>query len=129
MDSGGYEKQEYSDWAYRINYKAILSPDTLFEAVFGQVRMLIDKQPLSGDWDNPAYYYYDIGLYTNNQDGNRIDKQKRTDFTARLTQYLETESFGNHELGVGFSYQYTYGEDGQNWTGLAYDNWPGEGEE
>jgi len=118
-----YTKAVYTDYSYRINYKGILTSDTLLEIGFGQQNQDYARKPLEENYGIPQYYFYDIGQYTNNANGDRINIEKRTDFTLRLTQYLETGSFGSHELGAGVSYYSTYGEDGANWAGTDYDLW------
>ncbi len=118
-----YTKAVYTDYSYRINYKGILTQNTLLEAAFGQQDQDYSRKPLEENYGPPAYYFYDITQYTNNAGGDRINIERRTDFTLRLTQYLETGSFGSHEFGVGVSYYETYGEDGANWTGTDYDLW------
>lgn len=122
-----YTKTVYTDYSYRINYKGILTADTLLEAAFGQQDQDRIRKPLEENYGPPEYYFLDITQYTNNAAGDSISIEKRTDFTLRLTQYLETGSFGSHELGIGVSYYETYGEAGANWTGSDYDLWPGNG--
>ena len=121
-----YAKFEYKNWAYRINYKGILSTDMFIEAAFGQSNVDSKNAPLSDNYDDPAYYFYDISQYTNNVGSARINIEKRTDATSRLTYYLDSESLGKHELSAGLSYYRTYGEDGQEYTGQAYDPFPGD---
>ena len=120
-----YTKKTYTDYSYRLNYKGILSQDTLLEVAFGQQNQDLIEKPLEDNYGPPEYYFLDITQLTNNAEGDRINVEKRTDFSLRLTQYLEAGTFGNHELGVGVSYYETYGEDGANWTGRDFDLWPG----
>jgi len=122
-----YVKEVYTDYSYRLNYKGILTQDTLLEAAFGQQNQDWSRKPLEENYGPPAYYFLDITQYTNNAEGDRINIEKRTDFTLRLTQYIETGSLGSHELGVGVSYYETYGEDSAHWTGLDFDPFPGNG--
>ncbi|MHB8096016.1 MAG: TonB-dependent receptor, partial [Candidatus Aminicenantales bacterium] len=122
-----YTKSTYKDWAYRVNYKGILSTDMFIEAAFGQANQDLSRDPLNNDFDTPQYYYYDIAQYTNNASGARINVEKRTDASARLTYYLDSESLGKHELSGGVSYYKTYGEDGQDYSGRAFDPFPGNG--
>ncbi len=122
-----YTKDVYTDYAYRINYKGILSQNTLLEATLGQSDQDFNRKPLEEDYGTPQYYFYDITQYTNNAAGDRITIEKRTDLSVRFTQYLDTRSFGNHEFGAGFSYYKTYAEDSANWTGRDFDPWPGDG--
>jgi hypothetical protein len=120
-----YEKSNYEDYAVRANYRAILGPNTLLEAGFGRSFRKTRWQPLSGDMDSPAYYYNDVQAYTNNVGSMGEWKDNRTDFTTRFTQYINSSKFGNHELGAGFLYYYTYIGQWTANTGALYDPFPG----
>jgi hypothetical protein len=120
-----YTKSVYKDWAYRVNYKGILSTDMFIEAAFGQTKTDLSREPLNNDFDTPQYYFYDVAQYTNNASGARINIEKRTDASARLTYYLDSESLGKHEWSGGISYYKTYGQDGQDYSGRAFDPFPG----
>ena len=122
-----YSKTAYTDYSYRINYRGILTQNTLLEAAWGQYDRDSSEKPLEGDYGPARYYWLDIGQYTNNAVGNRINIERRTDFTARLTQYINIGSLGDHEIGAGFSYYKTYSEEGRNWTGRDFDPWTGNG--
>ncbi|MFP4082285.1 MAG: carboxypeptidase regulatory-like domain-containing protein [Candidatus Aminicenantes bacterium] len=122
-----YTKTEYTDYAYRINYKGILTENTLVEAAFGQSDEDAARKPLEENYGPPQYYFKDISQYTNNASGDRINIERRTDATVRFTQYIDSRSFGNHEIGAGLSYYKTYAEDGASWTGIDFDPWPGNG--
>jgi len=118
-----YEERDYTDYAFRGNYKGILGPNTLLEVVAGRSSRDLSVGPLSGDLQSPPIEYTDISQTTNNlyQVSNTIEK--RTDFTARFTQYLDTESFGNHEFGAGLLYYWVKREQYTDRTGKAYDLW------
>lgn len=120
-----YVKDVHQDYSWRLNYKGILSQDTLLEIAFGQQDQDWSRTPLEENFGPPEYYFLDITQYTNNAEGERITEERRTDFTLRLTQYLETGGLGSHELGVGVSYYETYGADSQLWTGTDFDPFPG----
>ena len=120
-----YTKTEYTDWAYRVNYKGILGTDMFIEAALGQTNQDLSRVPLNDDYDTPQYYYYDISQNTNNASGSRINLEKRTDASTRLTFYLDSETIGKHEWSGGVSYYKTYGEDGQDFSGRAFDPFPG----
>ncbi len=120
-----YVKDVHQDYSWRLNYKGILSQDTLLEIAFGQQDQDWSRTPLEENFGPPEYYFLDITQYTNNAAGKWITEERRTDFTLRLTQYLETGSLGSHELGVGVSYYKTYGADSQLWTGTDFDPFPG----
>jgi len=122
-----YSKTTYTDYSYRINYRGILTQNTLLEAAFGQSDQDSTLKPLEEDYGPARYYWLDILQYTNNAMGDRINIERRTDFTTRLTQYVNIGTLGDHEIGVGFSYYRTYSEEGINWTGRNFDPWPGNG--
>jgi hypothetical protein len=122
-----YTKTDYSDYAFRLNYRGILDDDTFIVAAFGQSDRDSRFMPLDEDFGPARYYWIDIGQFTNNAEWDRAIQDKRTDFTARLTRYLDLGSLGHHELGAGFSFMRTYsGEDGR-WTGKDMDLWQGNG--
>jgi len=121
-----YYKDVYTDWNYRLNYKAILTSNTLLEAAAGQQKSDWSRKPLDENSGPAQYYFYDITQYTNNYEySERINVEKRTDFSVRLTQYLDTGFLGNHELGLGMNYYYTYAEDASSWNGLDFDPFGG----
>ena len=118
-----YEKRDYTEYAFRANYKGILGPDTLLEAAIGRSSRDISVGPLSGDMQTPSISYADISQAVNNLWSNNTTIEKRTDFTARFTQYLNTESFGNHEFGAGILYYWVKRSELNDVTGKAYDLW------
>ena len=122
-----YQKTDYEDYAYRLNYKAILGPNTLIEAAVGRSSLYNSRRPLSDDLDSPAINYLDIGQWTGNQRYLITENDKRSDFTSRFTQYINTEKYGNHEIGLGFSYYYMFKDKTRDSTGQAWDLWPGNG--
>jgi hypothetical protein len=115
-----YTKYDYTDYAYRLNYKGILGPNTLLEAAVGRSSRDQAEVPVSGDMNDIQFSYKDINQST----GNAFDKwgtvDQRTDFTSRFTQYLNTEKFGNHEFGLGLSYYYMYRK---SWDELTGKDW------
>jgi hypothetical protein len=122
-----YTKTVYTDYSYRINYRGIISQNTLLEAAFGQSDRDSEIKPIEEDFGPARYYWSDIGQYSNNAEGNRITIERRTDFNTRLTQYFDLGRFGNHEVGAGFSYYKTYSKDDIRWTGQDFDLWTGNG--
>jgi len=120
-----YAKEDYEDYAYRLNYKGIMGQNTLLEAAVGRSSRTNSYGPLSEDMDSPPIYYNDIGQQTNNLYSVSTFIDQRTDFTARFTQYLDTDSFGHHELGAGVSYYYLYRSQDSDYTGDPWDLWPG----
>ena len=86
-------------WGTLASHSAIL-----FSEIFEKI---LDILPVEEDMGPPQYYFYDIAQNTNNAEYKRIDNAKRTDFTFRLTQYIDAGSFGSHEIGAGFSYYKT----------------------
>jgi len=119
-----YTKNNYTNYASRLNYKGIFGPNTLFEAAVGLSSSNPTTEPLSGNTAEPAYYYMDIGQYTNNTTAVSDTLDRRIDFTSRFTQYLNTEKFGNHEIGLGFLYYHMYRQDKIRVNGKDWDPWP-----
>ncbi len=115
-----YTKDSYNDYAYRLNYKGIFGSNTLLEMAIGRSSRDVDSGPLSGDFETPQFYYSDISHATNNAWGSLLYLDQRTDFTSRFTQYLNTEKFGNHEIGAGFQYYYIYRKNATESTGTAW---------
>ncbi len=122
-----YEKDVFTDYSYRLNYRSILSENSLFEAAFGQYNTDFSTKPLGENYGPARYFWQDIGQNTNNAVGDVTIIEQRTDFTARFTQYLDTSGFGRHEIGLGFNYFKNSSEDRRRWTGEDYDSWPGNG--
>ncbi len=122
-----YTKTVYTDYSYRLNYRAIIDQNTFLEAAFGQSDQDSTIKPLDEDYGPARYYWTDIAQYTNNAEGDRTTVEKRTDFNTRFTKYVDLGSLGNHEFGIGFSYYRTYAEDRMRWTGQDFDAWPGNG--
>jgi len=115
-----YTKENYKDYAYRFNYKGIFGANTLLEAAIGRSSRDTSTAPLSGDFNTPQFSYTDISQATNNTWGSSATLDQRTDFTSRFTQYLNTEKFGNHEIGAGFQYYYIYRQSTTKFTGGAW---------
>ena len=122
-----YEKNVYTDYSYRVNYREILSENTLFEAAFGEYDQDMNIKPLEENYGPARYFWLDIGQNTNNALGDYYRIEKRTDFSARLTHYFDIEGFGDHELGIGFNYFNNLAEEGRQWTGTDFDAWPMNG--
>jgi hypothetical protein len=122
-----YEERDFSDLISRLNYKGILSPSTIIEAGLGQVIRESFIQPLDKDLGPAQYYIEDLARNVNNSYGNVIDDQKRLDFNLKLTKYLETETFGHHELSLGFEYFSFSSEFAVDFTGKDEDLFPGDG--
>jgi hypothetical protein len=122
-----YTKADYENYAYRLSYKGIFGSNTLIEAVIGRSSQHRITEPLSGETGTPSYYFLDIAQYTNNAYGVTDITDRRLDFTTRFTQYLDTDNFGNHEIGLGFLYYHRYKEDLIDPCGEDWDVWPGNG--
>jgi hypothetical protein len=126
-----YTKYDYKDYAYRLNYKGILGPNTLLEAAVGRSSRDQAEVPLSGNMDDIQFFYSDINQAAGNVFSKWGTVDQRTDFTSRFTQYLNTEKFGNHELGLGLSYYYMYHGSydemtGKDWLIVPTENyWTG----
>src|SRR4030042_1252713 len=122
-----YEKTDYKDYSYRINYRGILSQDTLLTAAWGQNKRRSATEPLDDDYGPPSYSWLDIVQTTNNSSWGQIDLERRSDFNLEITQYLDLGRWGDHEIGAGFIF-FKNCYDGE-WkpTGLDFDPWPGNG--
>ncbi len=122
-----YEKTEYEDYSYRINYRGILSQNTLLTAAWGQNRRKSDREPLDGDYGPPCYNWSDIVQATNNSFAGQIDLERRSDFDLEITQYLNLGRWGNHEASAGFIYYKNRYEGEFKPTGADFDPWKGDG--
>ena len=98
------EEKHFSDFIFRINYKGILNSSTFIEAGVGYVKRDELLEPIDEDLGPAQYYIEDLARNIHNSYGNVTDDQKRLDFSFKLTKYLETETFGRHELNIGFEY-------------------------
>ncbi|HOW84510.1 MAG TPA: TonB-dependent receptor [Candidatus Aminicenantes bacterium] len=122
-----YTRPDYSRHSYRLNYRAILSPNAFLTAAWGQNRNSFGIQPLSGDFGPPPYAWQDIGQQTNNASFGQETRQKRTDLAVGLVRYLSLGSWGDHELKAGASHYGASDVESYHWTGLDADLWPGDG--
>lgn len=122
-----FEERDFSDLIFRLNYKGILSPSTIIEAGLGQVKRDSFIEPLDKDLGPAQYYIEDLARNMNNSFGNVTDDQKRLDFNIKLTKYVETETFGRHELSLGFEYFSFSTEFAVDFTGKDEDLFPGNG--
>jgi hypothetical protein len=122
-----YEKTDYEDYSYRINYRGILSQNTLLTAAWGQNKQISTTEPLNGDYGPPSYTWQDIVQTTNNIPWGQFDLERRTDFNLEITQYLDLGRWGDHEAGAGFFYFNNRYEGELKWPGLDFDPWEGNG--
>jgi len=122
-----YTKTDYTDYYSRLNYRGILSPNTLLTAAWGQYKRTYETIPLSGDFRSASYFWQDIAQTTNNADRQTSDIEGRTDLSLGLTQYLDLGRWGNHEIGAGLSYYQNNWKGSWRWTGLDFDLWKGNG--
>ncbi|MFC2165021.1 carboxypeptidase regulatory-like domain-containing protein [Acidobacteriota bacterium] len=122
-----YEKHQFSDLLFRINYKGILSSTAFIEAGLGQVKRDSLIEPQDGDLGPAQYYIEDLDRNLNNSYGNVIDDSKRLDFNVKLTKLLETDTFGYHEFKLGFEYYAFSSKFTVDFTGREEDIFPGNG--
>jgi len=122
-----YEKTDYTDYSYRVNYRGILSENTLLTAVWGQYKRRSATEPLDGDYGPPSYTWLDIVQTTNNIPWGEFRTERRTDFNLGIAQYLDLGRWGNHEAGAGFIYYNNRYEGDWKPTGLDFDPWQGNG--
>ncbi len=123
-----FTKTDYTRYSLRLNYRGILSPNTVLTAAWGRNRNEYEIRPLSGDFGPAPYHWQDIGQDTNNAGFSQWALERRTDLSVGLIQYLDLGRFGSHEIKVGGSY-YNYGKtESWHWTGLDIDEkWPDDG--
>jgi hypothetical protein len=122
-----YENTSYTDYFYRINYRGILSQDTLLTAAWGQYKRSSTTKPLDGDYGLPSYTWLDILQTTNNSRWGEFKQEHRTDFNLEITHYLELGRWGNHEAGAGLIYYNSRYDGDFKPTGQDFDPWEGNG--
>jgi hypothetical protein len=122
-----YEKTEYTDYFYRVNYRGILSQSTLLTAAWGQYGRKSATEPLDGDYGPPSYFWQDIAQKTNNSLMGSLDRERKIDFSLEITHYLDAGRWGNHEASAGFIYYNNRYEGDHTFTGLDFDPWKGNG--
>jgi hypothetical protein len=122
-----YTKSDYKDYSYRLNYRGILSQNTLPTAAWGQYRRESREKPSDGDYGPPSYFWLDIVQMTNNSYWSTAYLQLRTDGILSLTQYMNLGPWGSHEIGAGLLYYKTDWEVENTFTGFNFDPWPGNG--
>jgi hypothetical protein len=122
-----YTKTDYTDYSYRLNYRGILSENTLLTAAFGQNRIMRDVGPLNDDYGPPSYSWQDIAQTTNNIDFGSRSKEWRSDLMVDLSQYLDLGRWGRHEIKAGWSYYDNGYESTWHHSGAEADPWKGNG--
>lgn len=122
-----YTKVNYSDYFYRVNYRGILSENTLLTATIGQYKKKHEENIMSEDFNSPSYYWLDIAQKTNNYDCSWTENQQKTDIAINLTQYLNMGKWGNHEIVMGLFYNKSSGEYSYKFSGQDFDFWLGNG--
>jgi hypothetical protein len=122
-----FEDHKYANLIFRLNYKGILNATTLIEAGLGYVYREDLKEPLTGNLGPSQYYIEDLARNINNSYGNVTDDQNRLDFNVKLTKYWETQTFGRHEINLGFEYTSFSSEFAVDFTGADEDIFPNNG--
>jgi hypothetical protein len=122
-----YTETKYADYSYRLNYRGILSEDTLLTAAIGQNRQKRSASLLSGNYGPPVYLWQDIAQITNNANGIEANTEWRTDLTVDAIRYLNLGSWGNHEIKAGISYYANKYHQSWIFPGADADPWPGNG--
>ncbi|MFO7981102.1 MAG: TonB-dependent receptor [Candidatus Aminicenantes bacterium] len=120
-----FEKKDFTDYILRINYKGIMNSTTLVEAGLGYIDRDQLNRPVDDDLGPSMYYIQDLGRNINNSYGRVTDNQNRVDFSSKLTKYFDTETFGNHEINIGFEYYYFSSKFNVDFTGKDEDIFPG----
>ncbi|MBA7629804.1 hypothetical protein ES703_37308 [subsurface metagenome] len=122
-----YETNDFADLILRLNYKGILNSSTFIEAGLGHVRRNSFTEPADQHLGPAQYYIEDLARGINNSYGNITDNQKRLDFNIKLTKFIETETFGHHELSFGFEYYSFSSKFAVDFTGIDEDIYPANG--
>jgi hypothetical protein len=122
-----YEKNPFSGFIARANYKGILNASTFIEAGLGHVRRNTLVEPLDGALGPAMYYIEDLGQSIHNSYGRVTDNYRRLDFSTKLTKYVETRNFGRHDFGLGFEYYRVSSEFGTDFSGGSEDIFLGDG--
>ncbi len=122
-----FEEKRFSDFIFRINYKGILNRSTFIEAGLGRVRRDSLIEPLDEDLGPAQYYIDDLARNIHNSYGNVTDDQQRLDANLKLTKHIETETFGRHELNLGFEYYTFSSEFAVDFSGKDEDLFPADG--
>jgi len=122
-----YTKDVTNQYCYRLNYRGILSQNTLLTAAGGHYRRTVETSPLSGDYGTPLYYWQDIAQTTNNAAMHMKDIERRTDLALNLVHYLDLGTWGNHEIRAGLNYYQNAWEGSWQATGTDFDPWKGNG--
>jgi hypothetical protein len=121
------EEKKYTDRLLRLNYKGILSDSTFIEAGLGQVQRMSLTHPTDGDLGPAMYYVEDLARNIHNSYGNVTDDESRLDASFKLTKFFETETFGHHEINLGFEYYRVASDFRVDFTGKDEDVFPGDG--
>ena len=122
-----YEKAAFSDYSYRVNYRGILSQNTLLTAAWGQNRTKSETGPLDGDYGPPGYSWQDIAQTTNNSFFGDSAVERRADLNFGLMHFADLGRWGTHEFGVGFFHYANYKDSSFRFTGSDLDPWLGNG--
>jgi len=122
-----FEEKYFTDLIFRINYKGILNSSTFIEAGLGQIKRDSFTEPIDNDLGPAQYYIEDLARNIHNSYGNITDDQKRLDFSLKLTKHIETETFGRHEINLGFEYYSFSSEFGVDFSGKNEDLFPQNG--
>jgi hypothetical protein len=122
-----YFKTDYAAPSYRLNYRGILSKNTLLTAAWGHFRRKSSDEALSGDLESPEFFWLDIAQSTNNYGGTYGGTEERTDFALDLTHFLDLSTLGSHEFGAGLTYYRNSNKMSMEYSGRDFDLWPGNG--
>lgn len=122
-----FDRKDFSDFIFRVNYKGILNSSTFVEAGLGHVKRDQLQEPVDQDLGPAMYYVEDLARSIHNSYGGVTDDQKRLDFNLKLTKYFDTETFGRHELIFGFEYYSFSSKFAVDFTGKGEDIFPDNG--
>jgi len=121
------EKNTTSDMFLRLNYKGILNATTFVEAGFGRVSRNALTEPASGNLGPAMYYVEDLARNIHNAYGDVTDNERRLDFSFKLAKFVDTDTFGHHELAAGVEYYDLSSDFHVDFSGKSEDLFPGDG--
>jgi hypothetical protein len=121
------EERPYEDLFLRLNYKGILGPATFIEAGIGKVARKSSRKPVDGELGPAMYYIEDLAQNVHNSYGLVRDDEERLDASLKLSQYIESDKFGHHEIALGLEFYDVSSTFASDFSGRDEDPFPGNG--
>jgi outer membrane receptor for ferrienterochelin and colicin len=107
----------------RVNYKGLLSPNTVLEGKLGWIDRELTDEPMDGDLGPARYRDPSWQVYWNNYDSRDKNTRGRNDYAMTLTQFVD-DLFGSHEFKTGLSYYRTESTRDLTFSGQDEDIFP-----